>query len=134
LEAFVGPCPSGQEAAHLDGDPANNRLDNLAWKTPVENMGDQEKHQTLNWGERHGGAKLTEADVIAIRQLRSFGRLWKEIRHGYPEISMSTLIEAGTGVTFRHIGGFVGPSARSVRMRNTRVGKANISPACRPGA
>jgi len=32
LAAFVGPCPAGHRAAHLDGNPLNNRLANLAWK------------------------------------------------------------------------------------------------------
>lgn len=40
LEAFVGPCPEGQEARHLNGDPADNRLENLAWGTSSENKAD----------------------------------------------------------------------------------------------
>ena len=32
LAAFVGPCPRGHRASHLDGNPLNNRLANLAWK------------------------------------------------------------------------------------------------------
>jgi len=31
LTAFVGPCPDGHRAVHLDGNPMNNRLSNLAW-------------------------------------------------------------------------------------------------------
>jgi hypothetical protein len=31
LTAFVGPCPGGHQAGHLDGNPLNNRLTNLAW-------------------------------------------------------------------------------------------------------
>jgi len=37
LEAFVGPAPEGHEGLHGDGDPANNRLDNLRWGTRSEN-------------------------------------------------------------------------------------------------
>ena len=40
LEAFVGPCPQGMEARHLDDDPTNNRLDNLIWGSRSENSGD----------------------------------------------------------------------------------------------
>ena len=29
LEAFVGPCPKGQECRHIDGDPKNNKLQNF---------------------------------------------------------------------------------------------------------
>lgn len=45
LEAFVGPRPDGMECRHLDGDPANNRLANLAWGSPVENASDRKRHQ-----------------------------------------------------------------------------------------
>src|SRR5262245_15574121 len=33
LEAFVGPRPSGMEARHLNDDPSDNRLVNLAYGT-----------------------------------------------------------------------------------------------------
>lgn len=42
LEAFVGPCPPGQECLHgPDHDPANNRLKNLRWGTRSQNMYDR---------------------------------------------------------------------------------------------
>jgi len=66
LEAFVGPCPGGMECRHLDGDPTNNRLDNLRWGTRKENMEDMVRHGTSCKGERAGRAKLTEADVLQI--------------------------------------------------------------------
>ena len=31
LEAFVGPCPSGMECVHADGDVLNSCVDNLSW-------------------------------------------------------------------------------------------------------
>lgn len=40
LEAFIGPCPPGMEARHLDDDPTNNNLSNLVWGTRSENSGD----------------------------------------------------------------------------------------------
>ncbi|HSW46021.1 MAG TPA: HNH endonuclease [Phycisphaerae bacterium] len=33
LEAFVGPCPPAHRTFHLNGNPLNNRLSNLAWKS-----------------------------------------------------------------------------------------------------
>ena len=44
LLAFVGPCPPGQEARHLNGDPLDNRLENLAWGTKEENEQDKFAH------------------------------------------------------------------------------------------
>ncbi len=40
LEAFVGPRPELMICRHLDGNPSNNRIDNLKWGTAVENKQD----------------------------------------------------------------------------------------------
>src|SRR5262245_35009916 len=40
LEAFIGPCPKGMEARHLDDDTSNDRLSNLAWGTSSQNKQD----------------------------------------------------------------------------------------------
>lgn len=44
LETFVGPPSNGLECRHLDGDPSNNRLDNLVWGTRSENTYDKVRH------------------------------------------------------------------------------------------
>jgi hypothetical protein len=46
LEAFIGPRPNGMQCRHLDGNRSNNRLDNLAWGTPRENIHDSFRHGT----------------------------------------------------------------------------------------
>ena len=46
LEAFVGPRPEGMVARHLNGDPGDNRLENLAWGTQSENNYDKVRHGT----------------------------------------------------------------------------------------
>lgn len=68
LEAFVGPCPEGMECCHNDGDPTNNRLDNLRWDTRQANVEDSIKHGTKPKGERCSYAKLTAQQVGEIRQ------------------------------------------------------------------
>lgn len=81
--AFHGPAPSSMHhAAHIDGNRANNRADNLAWKLPVENEADKVAHGTalrgdkhpsridpsrLRRGEKHGRSKLNPDAVRAIR-------------------------------------------------------------------
>ena len=67
LEAFVGKAPQGMECCHNDGNQQNNRLENLRWDTPKNNHADKLKHGTSNTGERCNWAKLTRAQVIAIR-------------------------------------------------------------------
>ena len=50
LLAFVGePPPGDYEAAHDDGNPQNNTLTNLSWKTPKENAADKQRHGTAHW-------------------------------------------------------------------------------------
>lgn len=42
LEAFVGPCPEGMTVGrHLDDDPNNNHISNLAWGTVSDNSKDK---------------------------------------------------------------------------------------------
>lgn len=45
LTAFHGCAPTARhQSAHGDGDPSNNRDDNLRWATPKENQADRRKH------------------------------------------------------------------------------------------
>ena len=46
LLAFVGPAPYKHECRHLNGDPADNRLENLVWGTRSENILDAVSHGT----------------------------------------------------------------------------------------
>ena len=66
LAAFAGPCPQGCEVRHLDGNPANNLLENLSYGTRAENIADAKRHGTFPIHKKRPGAKLTEADAIAI--------------------------------------------------------------------
>src|SRR5262245_49050046 len=59
LEAFVGRCPPGMETRHLNGDRADNRLENLCWGTRTENAADTDRHGKRLRGERNGFASLT---------------------------------------------------------------------------
>lgn len=70
--AFVGECPPGMEVNHKNGIRHDNRLENLEYVTPVENvqhaihvLGDANRPR----GERIGNAKLTEKQVREIRTL-----------------------------------------------------------------
>lgn len=66
---FLGTPPTPRhEVAHDDGDKHNNAASNLAWRTRAENEADKIRHGRTNRGERNANAKLTTAEVIAIRQ------------------------------------------------------------------
>jgi hypothetical protein len=83
LEAFVGPCPTGMECCHNDGNRKNCVLSNLRWDTPKNNGLDRIIHGTSkvcsgenHWsktrpedtlkGENNAAAKLTDIQVYNI--------------------------------------------------------------------
>jgi hypothetical protein len=68
LTAFVGPCPTGMECCHGDGNRSNNALSNLRWDTRQANAADSIKHGTSNRGERNWNSKLTEEKVKLLRR------------------------------------------------------------------
>src|SRR6185312_11707944 len=68
LEAFVGPCPPGMETRHLDGDPRNCALTNLAWGTSSENKQDQIRHGTHArcWDRCKNGHEFTPENTRLV--------------------------------------------------------------------
>jgi hypothetical protein len=73
LSAFEGRCPPGLQVRHGNGNRTDNRIDNLRWGTPRENIGDREAHGNTARGERNGRAKLRRADAEELRRLRGQG-------------------------------------------------------------
>lgn len=79
LKTFVGQAPQGCECAHMDGTRDNNHIDNLKWTTRKENHAHKKIHGTSQHGQNNPFAKLTEKDVLKIRELRSKGKTLKEV-------------------------------------------------------
>lgn len=74
LEAFRGLRPKGAFGRHLDDDPLNNALSNLAWGSPSQNTLDSVRNGThagrRRKGEGHPLAKLTETCIERVRDMR----------------------------------------------------------------
>lgn len=51
-ETFHGPRPEGMECRHLNGDPSDNRAENLQWGTSSENHLDRVRHGVHFWAKR----------------------------------------------------------------------------------
>jgi len=67
-EAFHGPPPTAKhQVRHLDGDPKNNRPENLRWGSQVENWLDRKAHGRGCEGEKHPMAKLTNAEAAHLQ-------------------------------------------------------------------
>lgn len=102
LETFIGPCPEGMECRHLDGNPANNRLNNLKWGTYKENQLDRFTHKTSNLGSRNGISKLKEKDIPIIRDLIKKG--FSDIQIGKIfNINRQTIRDIRLNKTWKHI-------------------------------
>jgi len=95
LEAFVGPCPDGHECSHLNDAPSDNRLVNLAWETRAANLA-RIQHAV---GEARYNAKLTAADVLAIRASSLSNRA---LARAYG-VCNATIGEARLRKTWKHI-------------------------------
>lgn len=66
LMAFSGFPQDCQITRHLNGNPADNRVDNLAWGSHLENMADRKDHGRYAAGESHVMAKLTNEQALEI--------------------------------------------------------------------
>jgi len=71
--AFIGAIPKNLEVMHLDGNKLNNHVDNLRYGTRSCNCAFKVDDGTDTIGERHGCAKLANADIVVIRQLHTNG-------------------------------------------------------------
>ena len=91
MAAFVGPRPEGLQVAHLDGNKANNRLDNLQYKTPAANALDRITHGTSGKGEKNSQAKLSDQERYEIQRLYHF------------DSTPVAVIAEAFGISFQHV-------------------------------
>lgn len=71
-EKIYGSAPTDRhQAAHSCGNGHKGCCapSHLRWATSTENMRDQYFHGTRVMGERHGGARLRDEDILAIRSV-----------------------------------------------------------------
>lgn len=77
LESFIGSRPTGMQINHKNGVRNDNRLENLEYCTPQQNI--QHAYNVLNRtrkgakGEANAKSKLTDEQVTTIRRLYSGG-------------------------------------------------------------
>ncbi len=83
LETFIGPRPLNAETRHLDGNPLNNNLTNLAWGTYQEQAQDKKLHGRLINGTKCWNAKMDEDKVREIISLRKNGQTMRMISDAF---------------------------------------------------
>lgn len=73
--AFHGPRPTpAHEVCHIDGDPTNNRPQNLRWGTRKENAADRHAHGRTSRGEAHSAAIRASNQAAGTRAFRAAQR------------------------------------------------------------
>lgn len=88
LAAFVGPAPKKYVGCHNNGNPLDNRIENLRWDTQKENIQDRTKHGRTKmpaprYGRDHHNAKLSRAIVATIRKKEKSWRVYRELAAKY---------------------------------------------------
>jgi hypothetical protein len=102
LETFVGPRPVNYECCHGVGGANDNSLANLCYGTRSKNMGcDRVRDGTDNRGSRNGRSKLTEEQVIRIRERLRNNETQRVIATDF-NVSEATISEIKTGKTRIH--------------------------------
>lgn len=71
LLTFVGPCPEGTEACHLNGNRLDNRLVNLKWDTHRNNENHKRAHGT--WFARRSNTTLEAWQAAETKYLVTRG-------------------------------------------------------------
>lgn len=103
---FIGEIPKGYEVNHIDGNKANNTLENLEIVSASENS--KHSYHVLNnkikprKGSSHHNAKLTELDVINIRNMHSkFGLNY--VKEKFSQVNKFTMMKIIYRNTWKHI-------------------------------
>lgn len=102
LEAFVGPCPEGMEARHLNGKEWENNLGNLKWGTRQDNIDDRPALHEQAQGIRKPNAILSESLVVQMRRRCRAGEFAINIAQSIG-VKTGTAVAAIVGRTWKHV-------------------------------
>jgi hypothetical protein len=102
-DAFL-PLVEGKDYInHIDQNPLNNFYKNLERCTQSENILSANRNGNGNIGEKQADSKLTEKDVLEIKELLKTTISQKEIAKRY-NISTTTICDINKGRKWKHIG------------------------------
>lgn len=104
--AINGPIPAGKCVCHKCDVRSCINPRHLFLDTHAGNMADRDAKKrggsARRSGIRHGLAKLTEKDVLAIREMRSTGAFYKDIAARFG-VSISPVATILSGKTWKHV-------------------------------
>jgi hypothetical protein len=102
LEIEHGVAYVGGEVMHSCDNPGCVRPSHLRMGTHLENLADMKAKGRARKGERHLGAKLTEADVLEARGRFAAGRSARSMAKEYG-VDHTTLMHAIAGRNWAHV-------------------------------
>lgn len=94
-EIHVGSIPAGMQVCHRCDNPACVRPDHLFLGSNLDNVHDRDQKNRVSHGSRHPSAKLSEAQVLEIRELYAAGHHSQEAiarRYGVSQRMVSMII------------------------------------------
>jgi NUMOD4 motif. len=95
----------GLVCRHLNGNPLDNRIENLEWGTVKDNFNDSIRHGTavcLRLGERHPHSKLKDNTVIKIKHLIDKGLSNRDIADMF-SLKTYNINDIRTGKAWSHL-------------------------------
>ncbi len=98
---FHGQPRTGEQVRHLDGTRKHNAALNLKWGNGVENQRDRKLHGTHLECENAPGAKLSNAEVVSIRQRIRNGEIQRRIAKEF-NVSTALINKVVKGKTYCH--------------------------------
>lgn len=103
-EVFIPKIPGKNMARHLNGNPRDNNVENLAWGNNYDNMQDRKRHGRYIGirGEENHFSKLTNEDVIDIRVIHKFGASQSSLATAFG-VNQQTISKICLGLRWAHI-------------------------------
>ncbi len=104
-----GPIPDGLILRHTCDNPPCVNVEHLLLGTRVDNGHDARERNRMPRGENHHSARLTEAQVVEARRLRSTQDISCAKIGAILGAHPATIRQAITGSTWKHLGGVPEP-------------------------
>ncbi len=113
MDAFIGRCPYGMEICHNDGNPLNNKKENLRYDTHSANQKDRIKHNKIGGmfknghkssiGHNNSMSKINDSIVRIIRHLADNGNLTQKEIGDIWGLRAATISSIKTRKIWKHI-------------------------------